>query len=74
MIQKLICFIKSFSILLFYYFRTLGTPNDAVWPEVSSLPDFKPTFPQWRQRSICETVPELDDLGIDLLDVFYYNL
>ena len=26
-------------------FRTLGTPNEELWPGVSKLPDYKPTFP-----------------------------
>jgi len=25
----------------------LGTPKDSCWPNVQSLPDFKPTFPRW---------------------------
>ena len=28
--------------------RLLGTPDEETWPGVSNLPDFKPTFPQWR--------------------------
>ena len=28
--------------------RLLGTPDEDTWPGVSNLPDFKPTFPQWR--------------------------
>jgi serine/threonine protein kinase len=30
---------------LFKIFRTLGTPNEELWPGVSKLPDYKPTFP-----------------------------
>lgn len=60
--------------MLHKIFQTLGTPDESIWPEVSSLPDFKPTFPKWRVRSIKETIPELDDLGIDLLDVYIYVL
>jgi len=34
---------------------------------VSSFPDYKPTFPKWSPQSISTIVPDLDDLGIDLL-------
>eukprot|EP01047_Picozoa_sp_COSAG01_P046712 COSAG01_NODE_4407_length_5056_cov_4.859794_7_plen_115_part_00 len=40
---------------LFKIFRTLGTPTEAIWPGVSKLPDFKPTFPKWCVRG-CEFV------------------
>jgi len=32
---------------LFQIFRILGTPTEANWPGVSSLPDYKSAFPQW---------------------------
>jgi len=32
---------------LFRIFRILGTPNENIWPQVTSLKDFKPTFPKW---------------------------
>lgn len=31
------------------------------------LPDYKPTFPQWRGAPLSTAVPQLDDGGIDLL-------
>jgi serine/threonine protein kinase len=52
---------------LFRIFRVLGTPNEAVWPEVSQLPDYKPSFPQWPSRNLKEVVPGLEPLGVDLL-------
>lgn len=52
---------------LFRIFRSLGTPNDEVWPGVSSLPDWKATFPKWQKRSIRSAVPTLDEQGVDLL-------
>ena len=45
----------------------LGTPNEHMWPGVSSLPDYKDTFPQWLPVHLAETVPSLEPLGIDLL-------
>ncbi|EJD49092.1 CMGC/CDK/CDC2 protein kinase [Auricularia subglabra TFB-10046 SS5] len=35
---------------IFKIFQVFGTPNEQIWPGVSQLPDFKPTFPQWSAR------------------------
>jgi cyclin-dependent kinase len=53
---------------IFKIFRVLGTPNEDVWPGVSSLPDFKRTFPKWTKKPLSTHVPDLDPLGIDLLE------
>jgi cyclin-dependent kinase 2 len=52
---------------LFRIFRTLGTPNEEVWPGVTTLPDYKSTFGQWKPQSLASVVPGLDPLGLDLL-------
>lgn len=53
---------------LFRIFRTLGTPNDDVWPGVSALPEYAPTnFPHWQAVPLSKVVPQLDSLGLDLL-------
>eukprot|EP00741_Cyanophora_paradoxa_P024531 tig00000269_g23685.t1 len=52
---------------LFRIFRTLGTPNEDVWPGVSQLPDYKNTFPNWPVQSLAKAVPQLDAAGLDLL-------
>ncbi|XP_043912330.1 cyclin-dependent kinase 1 [Protopterus annectens] len=52
---------------LFRIFRTLGTPNNDVWPEVESLTDYKNTFPKWKPGSLSAHVKNLDDDGVDLL-------
>lgn len=52
---------------LFRIFRTLGTPDDSDWPGVSSLPDYKTSFPKWRKQDISKVVPTLDPAGQDLL-------
>jgi len=56
---------------LFKVFKVLGTPNDQVWPGVSSYPDFKRTFPQWdvrpTQTAIKSVCPTLDAQGVELL-------
>ena len=49
--------------------RVLGTPNEDVWPGVSALPDYKPTFPQWSPQSLAQYIPNLDAAGVDLLYV-----
>ena len=48
--------------------RLLGTPDESVWPGVTSFPDFKPSFPKWRRSETRALVPGLDDDGLDLLD------
>ncbi|CAI0440392.1 unnamed protein product, partial [Linum tenue] len=35
---------------LFKIFRITGTPNEETWPGVTSLPDFKSTFPKWPSK------------------------
>ncbi|XP_024371211.1 cell division control protein 2 homolog isoform X1 [Physcomitrium patens] len=54
---------------LFKIFRTLGTPNEEVWPGVTSLPDFKTAFPKWPPKPLSSVVPSLEPAGIDLLEV-----
>ncbi|KAG6902147.1 Cyclin-dependent kinase A-1 [Termitomyces sp. Mi166 len=53
---------------IFKIFRILGTPNEQTWQGVSSLPDYKPTFPQWSRQDLSRIVPTLDELGLDLLE------
>lgn len=55
--------------LCFCIFRTLGTPNNDVWPEVESLPDYKNTFPKWKSGNLSSLVKNLDKNGVDLLAV-----
>jgi cyclin-dependent kinase len=52
---------------IFKIFRILGTPNEQVWPGVSALPDYKPTFPQWSKQDLSLVVPQLDEDGADLV-------
>lgn len=55
---------------LFRIFRTLGTPNEAIWPGISNFPDYKTTFPQWQKQDLgklLNNVAEVDSL--DLLTV-----
>jgi len=60
---------------LFRIFRSLGTPTEASWPGVSSLPDYKPVFPRWEAQEITQILPlDLSDGGHDLLQqLLMYN-
>jgi hypothetical protein len=49
--------------------RTLGTPDDEMWPKVSELPNYKTQFPKWRKQSLGNVVPALPPPGLDLLSV-----
>lgn len=54
--------------------RVLGTPTDELWPGVTELPDFKPTFPRWSARSLTQILPKLGDDGRELLLVYTLHL
>ncbi|KAL1132710.1 hypothetical protein AAG570_010662 [Ranatra chinensis] len=54
---------------LFRIFRTLGTPDECVWPGVTQLPDYKPMFPQWEPQPVESFVSNLDKNARDLLSV-----
>ena len=47
--------------------KVCGTPTEAIWPGVSKLPDWKPTFPQWAPKEMTAVVPGLCPQGVDLL-------
>ena len=46
----------------------LGTPDETIWPGVTSFPDFKPSFPKWKRDPTRKLVPGLEPHGLDLLD------
>lgn len=48
--------------------RLLGTPNEKVWPGVSSLMNWH-EYPQWNPQSLATAVPNLEKDGLDLLEV-----
>ncbi|KAJ1933958.1 Cyclin-dependent kinase catalytic subunit [Linderina macrospora] len=52
---------------IFKIFRVLGTPTEEIWPEVTKLPDYKPSFPRWQAQDLEAKLPKLDATGIDLL-------
>ncbi|XP_050324085.1 cyclin-dependent kinase 2 isoform X2 [Bactrocera neohumeralis] len=41
---------------LYRIFRTLGTPDENVWPGVTQLPDYKANFPRWEKTNIPEVL------------------
>lgn len=55
---------------IFKIFRILGTPTEAEWPGVTSLPDFKASFPKWVRNEEVPLVADgsLSEEGLDLLD------
>ena len=53
---------------LFKIFSIMGTPNDNTWPDISSLQDYKKTFPKWKSTNLSELLPGFDKDGIDLLE------
>ncbi|CDO57706.1 hypothetical protein DV495_004626 [Geotrichum candidum] len=52
---------------IFQIFRVLGTPNEDIWPGVTTLPNFKSTFPQWSRKDIRRHISGIDEYGADLL-------
>lgn len=52
---------------LFKIFRILGTPTEQTWPGVTQLPDYKPTFPQWKALDLADAVKNVTPAALDLL-------
>lgn len=52
---------------LFRMFRILKTPTEDIWPGVTSLPDYKATFPCWNTNQLTAQVKNLNSAGLDLL-------
>ncbi|KAJ0410944.1 hypothetical protein ATCC90586_004297 [Pythium insidiosum] len=53
---------------LYRIFRLMGTPDESVWPGVTKLRDYAPTFPKWRKKDFREAFPMLDADGISLME------
>ncbi|KAJ5117408.1 hypothetical protein N7448_011040 [Penicillium atrosanguineum] len=52
---------------IFKIFRVLGTPDEELWPGVTSFPDYKVTFPKWK-RPDASIVPGMEPVGLELLE------
>jgi negative regulator of the PHO system len=49
-------------------FRLMGTPTEQTWPGVSLLGDWKPDFPSFAPMDLSSVLPQIDKLGMDLLN------
>uniref|UniRef100_A0A131XVH7 Protein kinase domain-containing protein n=1 Tax=Ixodes ricinus TaxID=34613 RepID=A0A131XVH7_IXORI len=59
---------------LFRIFRTLGTPTEETWPGVAKLPDYKPSFPNWKENILHSLLGNADTKAIDLIEkMLVYN-
>ena len=56
------------NIILLFFGRLLGTPDEDTWPGVTSFPDYKHSFPKWKRQDSANFVPGLEEAGLDLLD------
>ncbi|KAI8579727.1 hypothetical protein K450DRAFT_241224 [Umbelopsis ramanniana AG] len=51
---------------LFRIFRVLGTPTEDHWKGVTTLPDYSPTFPQWKGEELTNIEEYLGPNGTKL--------
>jgi serine/threonine protein kinase len=49
-------------------FRLMGTPGEDTWPGVSTLSEWKSDFPYFPPTNLAVVLPQIDDLGMDLLN------
>ncbi|GAA6027134.1 hypothetical protein JCM8097_002419 [Rhodosporidiobolus ruineniae] len=52
---------------IFRIFRLLGTPDEDIWPGVTSLPDYKTTFPNWHAKDLQDHIVGSTDESAELL-------
>jgi len=55
-------------------FKALGTPNEAMWPTITELPDWKPTFNQYEASPWLQIVPALEASGRPAVDLLASTL
>jgi serine/threonine protein kinase len=48
-------------------FRLMGTPSERTWPGISQLPEYKANFPLYATQQLHNLLPQVDQLGLDLL-------
>jgi len=68
--------VKNFifiKISTFIYFRILTTPNEKTWPGVTNLKDYKPTFPKWDENILKKSVKNINNDGLNLLQVILHK-
>lgn len=49
-------------------FKMRGTPTNEEWPQMKELPLYKPEIPQYPPQDLAQFIPELDEVGIDLME------
>lgn len=54
---------------IFKIFKGKGTPTPETWPGIENFPDYKTTFPQWKENPNLydHLIDTLSEDGIDLL-------
>ncbi|OQE64562.1 hypothetical protein PENNAL_c0223G12076 [Penicillium nalgiovense] len=52
---------------IFRISRVLGTPDEELWPGVTSFPDYKATFPKWK-RPDASIDPGMEPASLELLE------
>lgn len=52
---------------IFKIFKFHGTPGEKEWPGVTTLPDFKPSFPRFKKSDPKTALPNFPPLALDLL-------
>lgn len=52
---------------IFKIFKFHGTPTEKEWAGISTLPDFKPTFPKFKKGDAKQMLPNLNHVELDLL-------
>lgn len=48
-------------------FRLMGTPSERTWPGISQFPEYKTNFPFYATQQLHILLPQVDQLGLDLL-------
>ncbi|KAG4302865.1 hypothetical protein PCANB_000873 [Pneumocystis canis] len=49
-------------------FRLMGTPNEHTWPGISQYPEYRANYPVYDVQDLSQILPQMDPLGIDLLN------
>lgn len=48
----------------------MGTPDPEKWEDMRNLPNYSENIPIYEPMNLSELVPNLDDVGMDLLLAF----
>lgn len=48
-------------------FKIMGTPNEHTWPNISALPNYSASYPQYPPQDLRSIIPQIDPVGLDLL-------